>query len=36
VRLLTANGDDLTESSDPWRKMMRQIAATSRSTKKFG
>src|SRR5258706_11635640 len=27
VRLLTANGDDLTESDDPTRKMMRQIAA---------
>jgi DNA invertase Pin-like site-specific DNA recombinase len=26
VRVLTANGDDLTESSDPSRKMMRQIA----------
>jgi hypothetical protein len=27
VRVLTANGDDLTDSSDPSRKMMRQIAA---------
>ena len=26
VRVLTANGDDLTDSSDPTRKMMRQIA----------
>ena len=26
VRLLTANGDDLTASDDPSRKMMRQIA----------
>jgi DNA invertase Pin-like site-specific DNA recombinase len=26
VRVLTANGDDLTDSSDPSRKMMRQIA----------
>jgi DNA invertase Pin-like site-specific DNA recombinase len=26
VRVLTANGDDLTESDDPSRKMMRQIA----------
>src|SRR6516225_7710569 len=26
VRILTANGDDLTDSSDPSRKMMRQIA----------
>ena len=26
VRVLTANGDDLTESTDPSRKMMRQIA----------
>lgn len=26
VRLLTASGDDLTDSSDPTRKMMRQIA----------
>ena len=26
VRVLTANGDDLTESSDPSRTMMRQIA----------
>ena len=28
VRLLTANGDDLTDSSDPSRKMMRQIAGS--------
>src|SRR3954469_841738 len=26
VRVLTANGDDLTDDSDPSRKMMRQIA----------
>jgi DNA invertase Pin-like site-specific DNA recombinase len=26
VRVLTANGDDLTDGSDPSRKMMRQIA----------
>ena len=26
VRVLTSNGDDLTDSSDPSRKMMRQIA----------
>lgn len=26
VRVLTANGQDLTDSSDPFRKMMRQIA----------
>jgi DNA invertase Pin-like site-specific DNA recombinase len=26
VRVLTANGDDLTDESDPSRKMMRQIA----------
>jgi SAM domain (Sterile alpha motif)/Resolvase, N terminal domain len=26
VRVLTANGDDLTDSSDPSREMMRQIA----------
>jgi DNA invertase Pin-like site-specific DNA recombinase len=26
VRVLTANGDDLTDSGDPSRKMMRQIA----------
>ena len=26
VRVLTANGDDLTDSTDPRRKMMRQIA----------
>ncbi|HEY6382195.1 MAG TPA: recombinase family protein, partial [Pseudolabrys sp.] len=26
VRVLTANGDDLTGSADPSRKMMRQIA----------
>jgi DNA invertase Pin-like site-specific DNA recombinase len=26
VRVLTASGDDLTDSSDPSRKMMRQIA----------
>src|SRR5258708_14313755 len=26
VRVLTADGDDLTDSSDPSRKMMRQIA----------
>jgi DNA invertase Pin-like site-specific DNA recombinase len=26
VRVLTANGDDLTDSADPSRKMMRQIA----------
>ena len=26
MRVLTANGDDLTDSSDPSRKMMRQIA----------
>jgi DNA invertase Pin-like site-specific DNA recombinase len=28
VRILTANGDDLTDSSDPSRKMMRQIAGS--------
>jgi DNA invertase Pin-like site-specific DNA recombinase len=28
VRVLTANGDDLTDSSDPSRKMMRQIAGS--------
>jgi DNA invertase Pin-like site-specific DNA recombinase len=28
VRVLMANGDDLTESSDPSRKMMRQIAGS--------
>ena len=26
VRLLTAAGDDLTQSDDPWRNMMRQVA----------
>src|SRR5262245_2167945 len=26
VRLLTANGDDLTDTKDPSRKMMRQVA----------
>src|SRR5215813_11492664 len=26
VRVLTANGDDLTDDSDPARKMMRQVA----------
>ena len=26
VRVLTANGDDLTDSTDPSRKMMRQMA----------
>jgi Resolvase, N terminal domain len=26
VRLLTANGDDLTDTTDPSRKMMRQVA----------
>jgi DNA invertase Pin-like site-specific DNA recombinase len=28
MRVLTANGDDLTDSSDPSRKMMRQIAGS--------
>jgi DNA invertase Pin-like site-specific DNA recombinase len=28
VRVLTANGDDLTDSGDPSRKMMRQIAGS--------
>jgi DNA invertase Pin-like site-specific DNA recombinase len=28
VRVLTANGDDLTDSKDPSRKMMRQIAGS--------
>jgi DNA invertase Pin-like site-specific DNA recombinase len=28
VRVLTANGDELTDSSDPSRKMMRQIAGS--------
>jgi hypothetical protein len=28
VRVLTASGDDLTDSSDPSRKMMRQIAGS--------
>jgi DNA invertase Pin-like site-specific DNA recombinase len=28
VRVLTSNGDDLTDSSDPSRKMMRQIAGS--------
>jgi DNA invertase Pin-like site-specific DNA recombinase len=28
VRVLTANGDNLTDSSDPSRKMMRQIAGS--------
>lgn len=28
VRVLTSGGDDLTDSSDPTRKMMRQIAGT--------
>lgn len=28
VRVLTANGDDLPDSSDPSRKMMRQIAGS--------
>jgi hypothetical protein len=28
VRVLTATGDDLTDSSDPSRKMMRQIAGS--------
>jgi DNA invertase Pin-like site-specific DNA recombinase len=28
VRVLTAGGDDLTDSSDPSRKMMRQIAGS--------
>jgi hypothetical protein len=26
VRVLTASGDDLTESDDPTRKLMRQVA----------
>src|SRR5262245_4585550 len=34
VRLLTANGDDLTDTTDPSRKMMRQSPAPSLSTKK--
>ena len=28
MRILTANGDDLTDSSDPSRKIMRQIAGS--------
>ena len=28
MRVLTASGDDLTDSSDPSRKMMRQIAGS--------
>jgi DNA invertase Pin-like site-specific DNA recombinase len=28
VRVLTANGDDLTDTSDPLRVMMRQIAGS--------
>jgi hypothetical protein len=32
--VLTANGDDLTDTSDPLRVMMRQIAARSRSYEK--
>jgi hypothetical protein len=28
VHVLTANGDDLTDSSDPLRTMMRQIAGS--------
>ena len=36
VRVLTANGDDLTDSSDPSRKMMRQIADRSPSMKRPG
>src|SRR5262249_47971888 len=28
VRVVTANGDDLTDSADPSRKMMRQIAGS--------
>jgi hypothetical protein len=28
VRVLTANGDNLADSSDPSREMMRQIAAS--------
>jgi hypothetical protein len=28
VRVLTANGDDLTDTSDPSRVMMRQIAGS--------
>jgi len=28
VRVITANGDDLTDSADPSRKMMRQIAGS--------
>jgi hypothetical protein len=28
IRMFTANGDDLTDSSDPSRKMMRQIAGS--------
>jgi hypothetical protein len=28
VRFLTATGDDLTDSTDPSRKMMRQIAGS--------
>jgi DNA invertase Pin-like site-specific DNA recombinase len=28
VRVLTANGDDLTDSGDPFRVMMRQIAGS--------
>lgn len=34
VRVLTANGDDLTDSSDPSRKMMRQIAGSFRRVRK--
>ena len=36
VRVLTANGDDLTDSSDPSRVMMRQIAGHFTSTRKPG
>jgi hypothetical protein len=34
VRVLTASGDDLTDSSDPSRVMMRQIAGAFTNTKK--
>jgi DNA invertase Pin-like site-specific DNA recombinase len=36
VRVLTASGDDLTDSSDPSRTMMRQIADSFASTKRRG
>ena len=36
VRVLTANGDDLTDTSDPSRVMMRQIAGSFAQYEKRG